>query len=584
MIPILRINFLWHLKVLLMLVFLIAATNASADQFDKASDFYNKGSYKKAGGIWQKLGESSKDDGRSHYQLAELYREGLGYEKDHSQAAFWYRSAAEKGYIPAMYELGVLHYRDGDESVRNVLSAKLWWEKAANLGHVFSQREMAQYYISKDKDLVLALIYARAAAVANDQAAFILLKDIDKQIAALSIAGPDDLRVIPQDHYTLALASFVDFNSAWSFVVKNSVVGAHLHQSVFGEYDVTLGNYKNLNDSYAAITELSADLRALSPRPKSLKVIHHVLLPPVNNLDTQWVKERDPNKYTVEIYRANSDIDANDLVNEANLSNSSVYRSVFADSVVVAGVFESSEDANQVINALPNDLQALRPIARRFADVQGEVLELKNIQSAVVRSDPVKSEVIKPEVVKSEALESQVVKSDVVLGSQPEPDSASSNEKGITNESSSSDTERSAANINNTELSNEVDPIDRSADHSGNSQTLFSAGDQWLFGAARGAYTFQVATLRSDKGLQAAISKFRKKYNDLDVHIFDQQDPEYYYIYLGLFDDWAAVNNAQSELNIQGAVIRGIGDTRERRCLSWSKRKELEPRYQEYCL
>lgn len=104
--------------------------------------------------------------------MAELYKDGLGFEKHHGQAASWYRLSVEKGYLPAMHGLGIRHHRDGDETARGTRVAELWWGKATVRRYVPSQLELAQLYVAgeenvagEEKNRSLALKYSRGAAL-----------------------------------------------------------------------------------------------------------------------------------------------------------------------------------------------------------------------------------------------------------------------------------------------------------------------------------------------------------------------------------------------------------------------------------
>ncbi len=542
----------------LLIAYCLSISNAYSDQSDKAFALYDKGRYKAAGKIWRKLGQSRSNDGSAYYRLAELYKDGLGYEKHHGQAASWYRLSAEKGYLPAMHDLGVLHHRDGDETVRSTRAAELWWGKAADRGYVPSQLELAQLYISgEEKNLPLALKYSRAAALKGDSAGFLLLKDIDRQIESLQISGVYKLFSIPPDHYTLSLASFVDFDSAWAFLIEKGIQNARIHRSVYSEFDVTIGDYASIPDAYAGILTLDQELRALRPKPRRLEVIHHELVEPVENLGGDWVKQRNPSNYTVELYRANADINIYDLVAEAGLSNSVIYRSVFADSVLIAGIFTSLEEANQVISNLPESLSRLRPRARQFARVQAEVLD-----------KPAKK---RPVFVRASIDEVQAsVASDEVPATLPA-------EAGYEDEPVDNPPIAAEPSVG----ANAVAPSDEQVDPI---TALFSAANQWLFDPSNeNSYSLQVATVSQEQRLLAVMEDYKRQFSNQVVHLFDQSDPEFYYFYVGKFASQQAAVSAIRGLGLNGAVVRDLNETRQRRCESWSDRGDAEEKFNSYC-
>jgi len=502
-----------------------------ADQFSKATNLYEQQKYKQAAELWEKAGASSSESGAAYYNLAELYRNGLGVGQHHGQAAYWYRLSAEKGYVPAMYELGLLHHRKGDSTVRNINAAILWWEKAALKGDVGSQMELAQLYFSPVyKDLLLALKFARAAANQNAPTSFLLLRKIDAQIRALAVRGASELSVIDDAYYTLAVASFSDFNSAWSFVIKNEIQNAGIHQSIYGEYDVTVGEFKNVDEAYAAIVSLRKDVLALRPRPRRMEVIHRELTPSIQSFDEAWVIQAANHKYTVELYRANSPIDAQGLINQHGLTNSAMYKSIYADTVVIAGIFESFEDADQVRQALPGELGLLEPQVVKFSDVQAQlmnaVIETPQIPSTLSLAPSVASDV------------AAIVKP----ASTPGP-------------------------LNQNDQSFE----------------LFEKAYAWLFGADDSAYTLQVETINKRSDIKRVLRSVKRRYPDQSVHVFDQDVPEYYYFYVGLFNSFSLAREAMTELNAKGAVVRNIGNAKAKRCAKDSKKNVSKRDDLNYC-
>jgi len=63
------------------------------------------------------------------------YQLGRAYEKngEYSEAASWYRKAADKGNAAAQYNLGIL-YADGRGVLKDAAQASAWFSKAAAQG------------------------------------------------------------------------------------------------------------------------------------------------------------------------------------------------------------------------------------------------------------------------------------------------------------------------------------------------------------------------------------------------------------------------------------------------------------------
>jgi len=542
------------------LILSIAITPCYANQFDKASTLYDQKKYKEARKLWEKAGSAVSESGAAYFRIAALYRNGFGHEKHHGRAAYWYRQSAEKGYIPAMYELGLLHHRLGDDTVRNLNSAILWWEKAALKGDGGSQMELAQLYLSaSNKDILLALRFARAAAEQNFPASFLLLSKIDAQIESLAIGGAMELRAINEARYTLALASFKDFNSAWNFIVKSGIKNARIHQSVYKEYDVTLGDYNDVEAAYAAIVALRKDLLALRPRPRRLEVIHHELLPPVKNFDEAWIRQAESRSYTVELYRANSPIDSQALINEHGLTNSATYKSVFADSVVIAGVFDSYEEAQKVSEFLPQKLGLFQSRVVKFSEVKAELMKDSN-DLTETKAIAQKNTAVN--------LSPAIEPTQETVSAKPRPIAP----KPVIDNSKSSSTEPV---ITAEPTSQQKLPADVTQ--------LFMQADDWLADSSNKSYTLQVATINKPSRIDSVLANLKQKYFGHPVHVFNQVTPEYYYFYVGLFENKSMAKEAVTQLNAVGSVIRNIGESKKRRCSNRAEVANTNRRGFRYC-
>lgn len=92
--------------------------------------------------IWYRKA-AEEGDSRGAYQLGLLFEEGKGVPQNWEQAAEWYRKAAEQGYANAEYRLGLCH-RDGHGVGQDAIWAKIWLEKAARNGQVEAQEALAR--------------------------------------------------------------------------------------------------------------------------------------------------------------------------------------------------------------------------------------------------------------------------------------------------------------------------------------------------------------------------------------------------------------------------------------------------------
>jgi TPR repeat protein len=63
-----------------------------------------------------------------------MYSKGEGVTKDFSEAAKWYRKAADQGDAKAQSMLGFIYYQ-GEGITKDFSEAIKWWNKAAEQGN-----------------------------------------------------------------------------------------------------------------------------------------------------------------------------------------------------------------------------------------------------------------------------------------------------------------------------------------------------------------------------------------------------------------------------------------------------------------
>ena len=87
-----------------------------------------RGRYTQAAFWYRKAAEQGHDEAQK--SLGDLYDEGQGVPQDDAQAVFWYRKAAEQGNADAQDELGDL-YLSGKGVARDYAEAYFWFDLAA---------------------------------------------------------------------------------------------------------------------------------------------------------------------------------------------------------------------------------------------------------------------------------------------------------------------------------------------------------------------------------------------------------------------------------------------------------------------
>lgn len=92
---------------------------------------------------------SQKGHARAQYNLAVLYKSGLGVDYDIRLAAQWFEKSANLGFAPAQFNLGSL-YLWGKGVEKNPESAKFWLLKAGRQGHSEALTSLGSLYFKGD--------------------------------------------------------------------------------------------------------------------------------------------------------------------------------------------------------------------------------------------------------------------------------------------------------------------------------------------------------------------------------------------------------------------------------------------------
>jgi hypothetical protein len=127
----------------LVLLALLVAGPAGAQDFKGAAEAYKRGDHHAARKGWRALAD--RGDAHSQFMLGALYAAGKGVPRDYVQAAEWYRKAARQGLAAAQNNLGFLYDRglgvpqDDDQAV-------IWYLRAARQEHAQAQNNLGVMY------------------------------------------------------------------------------------------------------------------------------------------------------------------------------------------------------------------------------------------------------------------------------------------------------------------------------------------------------------------------------------------------------------------------------------------------------
>jgi TPR repeat protein len=108
-------------------------------------DFHNSEHWRHTQAAFWYRKAAEQGDADAQNSLGYLYSEGQGVPQDYAQAALWYRKAAEQGDAVAQTNLGNLYY-DGQGVLRDYAQAALWYRKAAEQGDADAQDSLGDLY------------------------------------------------------------------------------------------------------------------------------------------------------------------------------------------------------------------------------------------------------------------------------------------------------------------------------------------------------------------------------------------------------------------------------------------------------
>jgi hypothetical protein len=102
---------------------------AAAGPFKAGVEAFDKGNHAEALAHWLPLAEQGR--AVAQFNVAVMYEQGLGVNKDQAQAARWFVAAATAGVASAQLKAGTL-YESGQGVAKDLSSASYWYGEAAN--------------------------------------------------------------------------------------------------------------------------------------------------------------------------------------------------------------------------------------------------------------------------------------------------------------------------------------------------------------------------------------------------------------------------------------------------------------------
>jgi TPR repeat protein len=150
---------------------LLAGSGDVAAQWAVGSNFDSEGQYTQAAVWFRKAAE--RGDAEAQDKLGHLYSEGKGVPQDKILAAVWWRKAADQGNANAQSSLG-LAYINGDGVPNDFGEAAFWLRKSAEQGDASGQARLSLLYEAGwgvPQDYAQAAAWTQKAAEQGDASA-----------------------------------------------------------------------------------------------------------------------------------------------------------------------------------------------------------------------------------------------------------------------------------------------------------------------------------------------------------------------------------------------------------------------------
>ena len=155
-----------HYTIILatLLSLLIPVQSWGAD-FQKGFDAYNAGDYATALREWTPLAEQG--DLAAQFELANMYRKGIGVPQDYRTAVKLYTPPAEQGNAFAQYNLGIMH-SFGLGVIQDYETSLKWYILSAEQGNTFAQYNLGRLYFLGNgvkEDMIYAHMWTNLASL-----------------------------------------------------------------------------------------------------------------------------------------------------------------------------------------------------------------------------------------------------------------------------------------------------------------------------------------------------------------------------------------------------------------------------------
>lgn len=165
-----------HRYLVAMVLAAMAVTPLSAQSVTAGIDAWQRADYPTAIKIWRPLAEAG--NANAQFNLGQAYRLGRGVPLDLTAAKIWFERAANSGHIDAQTTLGLLYYQNGEQE-----TGLKWLKRAADQGEPRALLVYGTSLFNGDgvaQDRVLGYAYVSRAAASGLVPARETLQQLDE--------------------------------------------------------------------------------------------------------------------------------------------------------------------------------------------------------------------------------------------------------------------------------------------------------------------------------------------------------------------------------------------------------------------
>lgn len=390
------------IRIFVFVCFLTTSTSGfSEDLFTLGTRAYEDGLFAEAADHWLAAAESGH--GSAQFNLGILYEQGLGLSQDYAQALRLYTLAAKNGVVDAAFSVANILFVGTETTPRDIEKAVYWYLQAADAGHSGAQFSLGSMFIAgKDvaEDKETGVSWLELAASNHHIEATSLLRRLAEE-QQNSVAGDDWLLSQDPALFTVELYSAPTLALIHEFVLALELEGSAVYASSPDRYHLVVGSFITEQAAADAIQQLPVVLRARIPKVYQFETIQAQLRsldrPAVQSSDVQisqttlseskepyappdlhesvsvndedWIKSRNPDRYTAVLFSAPDESVARTFAVKTGLEGGAIYKTQDGSFRVLAGLFENLQEAQNAISRLPSELQALSPRPMKFGSI-----------------------------------------------------------------------------------------------------------------------------------------------------------------------------------------------------------------------